>query len=72
MRKDSIISDHVGQININYPDHPTYKDAKLNKDFASMNSSVNLINDIINGSRKLDETSDNTKARVEQFMPLEI
>ena len=42
----------------------TRTDAKLNKDFASMNSSVNLINDIINGSRKLNETSDNTKARV--------
>ena len=32
MRKDSINSDHVGKININYPSHQTYKDAKLNKE----------------------------------------
>ena len=32
MRKDSITSDYVGEININYPSHPTYKDAKLNKE----------------------------------------
>ncbi len=31
MRKDQIISDHVGEININFPTHPTYKEAKLNK-----------------------------------------
>ena len=32
MRKDTIISDYIGEVNINYPSHPTYKDAKLNKE----------------------------------------
>lgn len=32
MRKDSIKSDHVGKVNINYPEHITYKNAKLNKE----------------------------------------
>jgi len=42
----------------------TRTDAKLNKDYASMNSSVDLINAIVDGSRTLDETSETKKARV--------
>ena len=32
MKKYSITSDHIGEVNINYPSHPTYKDAKLDKE----------------------------------------
>jgi FkbM family methyltransferase len=32
MRKDSINSDYVGEVNINYPSHPVYKEAKLSKE----------------------------------------
>ena len=32
MRKDSIISDYIGEVNINFPSFPVYKDAKLNKE----------------------------------------
>ena len=32
MRKDTIISDHVGKVHINYPSHPSYGEAKLDKE----------------------------------------
>lgn len=32
MRKDTIISDYVGEVNINYPSYPSYREAKLDKE----------------------------------------